>query len=398
MQKKRIRDYGVIIGRMRPGARNAITDVPGVKVGHVTIRDDTHRTGVTVVVPGPDNAFVNKYTAACYVHNGFGKSAGLVQIGELGTLETPIALTNTLNVGLVWDGIVQYTVDRCRAEGVNVTSLNPVVGECNDSGLSDIAARAVTQADVLAAIAGAGEEFEEGDVGAGTGTVCYGLKGGIGSASRVIEIGGREYTVGVLVQSNFGSTVDLTVGGAPVGERILRMKESRRDMAVSRQDQGSIMTVLATDLPVSDRQLYRIIRRTGVGIARTGAYTGHGSGEVMIGFTTANRVPKDVGNAGRGSAGPGSTASDATGISATGTGSTLADVKAAGIGEPAAAGLLTQTVIHEDLINKAFQAAAEASNEAILNSMVCAGRAVGRDGKVYYSLAEFLPGCLEDQA
>ncbi len=355
MQKKRIRDYGVTIGRLKPGARNKITDVPGVKVGHVTIRNEIHRTGVTVIVPGPDNVFTNKYTAACYVHNGFGKSAGLVQIEELGTLETPIALTNTLNVGLVWDGIVQYTIDRCRAEGVKVTSLNPVVGECNDSGLSDIAARAVTQADVLAAIAGADEEFEEGDVGAGTGTVCYGLKGGIGSASRVIEIGGKKYTIGVLVQSNFGSTIDLMIGGAPAGERILQMKKSRNDMAVSRQDRGSIMTILATDLPVSDRQLYRIIRRTGVGIARTGAYTGHGSGEVMIGFTTANRVPKDAGS-----------------------------------GEL----LLTQTVIHEDLINKAFQAAAEASNEAILNSMVCAGRAVGRDGKVYYSLAEFLPECL----
>ncbi len=356
MQKKRIRDYGITVGRMKPGARNTITDVPGVKVGHVTIRNENHRTGVTVVVPGPDNAFANKYTASCYVHNGFGKSAGLVQIEELGTLETPVALTNTLNVGLVWDGIVQYTIDRCRAEGVKVTSLNPVVGECNDSGLSDIAVRAVAQEDVLAAIAGAGEEFEEGDVGAGTGTVCYGLKGGIGSASRVIEIGGKEYTVGVLVQSNFGSTVDLVIDGAPAGRRILQMKESRNDMAVSRQDRGSIMTVLATDLPVSSRQLHRIIRRTGVGIARTGAYSGHGSGEVMIGFSTANRVPKDAGGAG--------------------------------------GALLTQTVIHEDLINKAFQAAAEASNEAILNSMACAERAVGRDGKVYYSLAEFLPECL----
>ncbi len=355
MQKKRIRDYGITIGCLKPGAHNKITDVSGVKVGHVTIKNETHRTGVTVIVPGPDNAFTNKYTASGYVHNGFGKSAGLVQIGELGTLETPIALTNTLNVGLVWDGVAQYTIDRCRAEGVKVTSLNPVVGECNDSGLSDITVRAVTQADVLAAIAGASEDFEEGDVGAGTGTVCYGLKGGIGSASRVIEIGGKKYTVGVLVQSNFGSTVDLTIGGVPVGGKILKMKESRNDMAVSRQDQGSIMTILATDLPVSERQLYRIIRRTGVGIARTGAYTGHGSGEVMIGFTTANRVPKDAG-------------SDNI--------------------------FLTQTVIHEDLINKAFQAAAEAANEAILNSMVCAERAVGRDGKIYYSLAEFLPECL----
>ena len=355
--QKRIRDYGINVGRMKPGPKNKITDVPGVKVGHVTIKDDTHRTGVTVIVPGPDNAFTEKYTAACYVHNGFGKSAGLVQIRELGTLETPIALTNTLNVGLVWDGLVQYTVDRCRTEGVTASSINPVVGECNDSRLSEITSRAVRQEDVLTAIAEADGEFDEGDVGAGAGTICYGLKGGIGSASRVIDIDGKKYTLGVLVQSNFGSTVDLTIGGVPAGERILKLRETRNDMAVSRKDQGSIMTIVATDLPVSDRQLYRIIRRTGVGIARTGAYTGHGSGEVMIGFTTANRVPKDAGPAGA---------------------------------------LLTQTVIHEDLINQAFQAAAEAANEAILNSMVCAERAVARDGKVYYSLAEFMPECMQD--
>ena len=147
------------------------------------------------------------------------------------------------------------------------------------------------------------------------------------------------------------------IGGVPAGERILKLRKTKNDMAISRRDQGSIMTIVATDLPVSERQLYRIIRRTGVGIARTGAYTGHGSGEVMIGFTTANRVPKDTGAGGF---------------------------------------LRTQTVIHEDVINKAFQAAAEAANEAILNSMVCAERAVDRDGRIYYSLAEFLPTCIRD--
>ncbi len=345
----RIRDYGITVGRMRTGAGNRITDVPGVKVGHVTVRDEAHRTGVTVVVPGPDNAFVRKYVASAYVHNGFGKSAGLVQIGELGTLETPIALTNTLNVGLVWDGLVQYMVDRCRREGVTVTSINPVVGECNDSRLSRITSRAVQPHHVREAIEAADTDFAEGDVGAGTGTICYGLKGGIGSASRLVPIGSHEYVLGVLVQSNFGSTVDLVINGMPVGERILELKKRRNDMAVSRQDQGSIMTVLATDLPVSDRQLYRILRRTGVGIARTGSYTGHGSGEVMIGFTTANRVGPDAED-----------------------------------------GLRTQTVLREDLIDRVFQAAAEAENEAILNSMVCAGPAVSRDGEEYRSLAEFL--------
>ncbi len=385
MERKRIRDYGVSVGRIKTGNRNKITDVPGVTVGQVTIKDSDHRTGVTVIMPGQDNPFVNKYTAACYVHNGFGKSAGLVQIEELGTLETPIALTSTLNVGLVWDGIAEYVIDQCRREGVNATSLNPIVGECNDSSLSRIQDRVVKQSHVLEAIRTAGKDFEEGDVGAGSGTICYGLKGGIGSASRIVTIGGIDYTIGVLVQSNFGSTIDLVLNGEMAGEKILKMKEARNDMAVSREDKGSIMTILATDLPVDSRQLRRILRRTAVGIARTGAYTGHGSGEVMIGFTTANRVPTEewikraaaADSAGRDERTADSAAQNENTVSS--------DFRR---------GLMTRTVIREDLINQAFQAAAEAANEAILNSMVCAERAAGLDGKVYYSLAEFLPEVL----
>lgn len=353
MEKKRIRDYGITIGRMKTGKRNKITDVPGVLVGHSTIKNQENHTGVTVILPGQDNAFAEKYTAASYVHNGFGKSCGLVQIEELGSLETPIALTNTLNVGLVWDAVAEYVIRRCREDNVPVLSLNPVVGECNDSRINRIQNRAVREMHVMEAISHAGEEFEEGDVGAGAGTVCYGLKGGIGSASRIVELSGTEYTIGVLVQSNFGATADLLLNGMPVGEKILRKKKEKDDMAASEQDKGSIMTILATDLPVSHRQLKRIIRRAAVGIARTGAYTGHGSGEVMIGFTTANRIPS---------------------------------------GDKEA--LLTQTLIREDLINPAFQAAAEAANEAILNSMACAERTAGIGGEIYYSLAEFLPEIL----
>lgn len=350
MTQKRIRDYGIIPGRMKTGKRNKITDVPGVLVGHATIKNENNCTGVTVILPGSDNAFVNKYTAASYVHNGFGKSSGLVQIDELGTLETPIALTNTLNVGLVWDALAGYVIRQCQAEGFDPLSLNPVVGECNDSQINDILNRAVKEQHVLEAIDGAAEDFEEGDVGAGAGTICYGLKGGIGSASRVIELDGKEYTIGVLVQSNFGATADFVLDGRAVGETILKLRKEKERMAAAECDKGSIMTILATDLPVSHRQLKRIIRRTAVGIARTGAYTGHGSGEVMIGFTTANRIP------------------------------------------PSSQGkLIAQTVIHEDFINRAFQAAAEASHEAILNSMVCAHRTAGRKGESYYSLAEFLP-------
>ena len=354
MNQKRIRDYGIVPGRMKPGKRNKITDVPGVRVGHATIINQVNHTGVTVILPGPDNAFARKYVAASYVHNGFGKSCGLVQIEELGTLETPIALTNTLNVGLVWDALAEYVLRQCGQDQIPARSINPVVGECNDSQINRIQNRAVTQEHVWEAIERAGTDFAEGDVGAGAGTICYGLKGGIGSASRTVEFYGKEYTVGVLVQSNFGATADLVVDGVPMGEKILRMKEeknrpSEASLGVSQSDRGSIMTILATDLPLSDRQLRRILRRTAVGIARTGAYTGHGSGEVMIGFTTANRIPIEPGK------------------------------------EPE-----VQRLLHESLLNPAFQAAAEAAHEAILNSMVCAEKTMGIHGELYYGLGDFL--------
>ena len=364
MEQKRIREFGMTIGRMPTGKRDKITDVPGVSVGHVTIKDADNHTGVTVILPGPGNAFAEKYTAAAYVHNGFGKSCGLVQIQELGTLETPIALTNTLNIGLVWDGLADYVIGQCREDKVQAFSINPVVGECNDCRINHIQQRAVKASHVREAIEGAGEDFPEGDVGAGAGTLCYGLKGGIGSASRIFNVDGKEYVIGVLVQSNFGATRDLVLDGRPVGEQVIRLIEKRKSEsrkkagdgekpALSLQDQGSIMTILATDLPVSHRQLERIIRRAGVGIARTGAYTGHGSGEVMIGFTTANRIPHEKSRK-----------------------------------------LLRQTILHEDLIDQAFQAAAEATHEAILNSMVCAGKTTGIHGEIYYSLADLLPELL----
>lgn len=362
MEQKRIRDYGIGTGRMKPGERNKITDVPGVLVGHSTIKTRENHTGVTVILPGPDNAYANNYVAASYVHNGFGKSCGLIQIEELGTIETPIALTNTLNTGLVWDALTEYVIRQCEKDGISAKTINPIVGECNDSLINHITNRAVKAEHVWDAIDRAEADFEEGDVGAGAGTVCYGLKGGIGSASRIVELYGKKYTIGVLVQSNFGAAADFMLDGVRAGEKLLKWKEKMdRECGTGRRedgkrekeeelDKGSIMTILATDLPVSHRQLKRILRRTAVGIARTGAYTGHGSGEVMIGFTTANRVPAGAGE------------------------------------EP-----LVQLTLHESLINHAFQAAAEAAHEAILNSMVCAGRTAGIDGKVYYGLGECLP-------
>lgn len=342
-----IRDYGITIGTMPTGPCNRISDVPGVIVGHATMEDNRFHTGVTVILPAGDNVFSNKLTAAAFVHNGFGKTAGLVQIDELGTIETPIALTNTLNVGVVHDALVRYSVERCQKENVPIRSVNPVVGECNDSHLSDICGLPITSEHLFAAIGDAKADFSQGSVGAGTGTVCFGLKGGIGSASRIMEIGGKTYTLGVLVQSNYGATHDLVVDGRHIGRDIEKILAERKTKPAS-VDAGSIIMVVATDLPVSDRQLRRIIRRCGVGLANTGSVMGHGSGEIMIGFTTANRVPMD--------------------------------------------GKETRviTILREDLLDIPFRAAAEATEEAVLNSMAASDTTVGYTGETVWSIREFL--------
>ena len=244
VMRKRLRDYGIVIGTGTPGPRNKITDVKGVTVGHCTVDTQRSKTGVTVIIPCADNPFSRKLTAAVCIQNGFGKSQGLAQIEELGTLETPIALTNTLNVGIVHDAMVDYMLKVGEQDGISITSVNPVVGECNDSVLNDISLRAVKKTDVMEAIKCAGEDFEEGDVGAGKGTVCFGLKGGIGSASRVIVPGDKSYTIGALVQSNFGVAKNLVINHKPVGRELV-------DIESAAEDRGSIMMIIATDLPVS---------------------------------------------------------------------------------------------------------------------------------------------------
>ena len=321
------------IGRMAHGPRNAISDVAGVTVGHCTVDDASHKTGVTVVMPCRDDIYREKMVAACHVLNGFGKTAGLMQIGELGTLETPIALTNTLNVGLVHDAMVEYMCRRGEEEGYRITTVNPVVCECNDASLNDIRHRAVSQKEVFAAIESAGEDFALGDVGAGKGMTCHDLKGGIGTSSRVLEAAGQRFTLGVLVLTNHGSLRDLTVEGDPVGQKIYRTL--REDTP----DKGSCIMILATDLPVTSRQLGRIIRRCSVGLARLGSYIGHGSGEVMVGFSTANRIPED-------------------------------------------AGMMTLRSIGEDWLDEAFRAAAEATEEAVVRSMLEAKSVTGFTGKI----------------
>lgn len=271
MYQKRINEYGITVGRLPRGSRNKITDVAGVLVGHKTIDNEQNKTGVTVIVPAPGNVYDQKLPAAAFVWNGYGKTAGLMQIDELGVLETPIALTNTMNVGLVWDGLVEYAARQCAQDGIELYSLNPVVGECNDSRINNILHRAVQPEHVLEAIESASADFEEGAVGAGRGTICHGLKGGVGSASRVVMLDGKKYTLGVLAQSNHGKLEDLTVDGMRLGEGL-----AVRDLGVT-ANRGSTIIVMATDLPCSPRQLGRILRRASVGLARLGSYVAHGS-------------------------------------------------------------------------------------------------------------------------
>lgn len=276
----RARDFGLIPGILPTGAQNAITDVPGVRVGHRTRREGAVNTGVTAIIPAPGNLFAQKLTAAVEVVNGFGKSAGLVQVAELGTLETPILLTNTFGVGTCVNALVRAAIAESPQIGRATSTVNALVCECNDGMLSDIQAMAVTEADAAAALARAGADVAEGSVGAGTGMVCFGFKGGIGTASRQVTVAGRAHHLGALVLANFGRAGDLVL---PDGRR----PDPRQPAA---PEKGSIIVILATDVPLDQRQLQRICRRGGAGIARTGAFWGHGSGDIVLGFTTANRI------------------------------------------------------------------------------------------------------------
>ena len=268
----RIRDFGIEPGIFKPGPLNAITDVPGVKVGQVTIvKGDNVRTGVTTIVPHEGNLFREKCPAAIFVGNGFGKLAGVTQVQELGNIETPIVLTNTLSVAQGIEGVLTYTLSQKGNEDVG--SVNAVVGETNDGQLNDIRGRHVTAKDVVRAITEAkGGPVEEGCVGAGTGTVCFGWKGGIGTSSRVLpaDLGG--YTVGVLVQSNYGGILE--INGAPVGRKLGEYYQSNPD--------GSCMMVVMTDAPLDARNLERLAKRAMMGIAKTGGVASNGSGDYVI--------------------------------------------------------------------------------------------------------------------
>lgn len=339
-----IREYGYQIGSGKTGKNNDITDVPGVTAGHKTIEDEKHHTGVTVVLPCKGNVFLRKPVAAAYALNGFGKTMGTIQLEELGVLETPIALTNTLNVGKVADALIGYTIEQCHLFHKEVFSVNPVVGETNDCRINSITDRIVEEEDVLDAISHAGKKIEQGNVGAGAGTVCFGLKGGIGSSSRVFTFDGKEYTLGVLVQSNFGRMEDLIVDGQSVGREIAGEINSELS-----EDKGSIMIIVGTDLPLTARQMKRVIKRASVGMIRCGSYMGHGSGDVFIGFSNGNCI-----------------------------------------GDQNNHQLISMLGFPEDKMDIVFRLTGEATEEAILNSLVCADAVRGLRGELYHSLKEFI--------
>lgn len=285
VDRPRLRELGVTIGILPTGPTNSLTDVAGVQVGHRTIVEgDSIRTGVTAIVPHEGNVFLHKVPAAVHTANGFGKFVGTTQIDELGVLETPVVLTNTLSTFTAADALVHWTLQQPGCESVR--SVNPVVGECNDGRLNDIRRQRVTRDDVLAALQNAqGGPVTEGCVGAGTGVRCMGWKGGIGSSSRQLPDSLGGYTVGVLVQTNFGGL--LTVAGAPVGRSLGRY--FLRD-EVNRQEHGSCIVVVATDAPLDARRLRRLARRAPLGLAAAGSPITHGSGDYVLAFSTAPQL------------------------------------------------------------------------------------------------------------
>ncbi len=306
-ERPRARDLGISIGILPTGTVNAITDVPGVLVGHTTvIRGANLRTGVTAILPHAGNLFREKGPGAVFIGNAFGKLAGSTQVNELGEIETPILLTSTLNVPRVADALIDYMISLPGNE--DVQSINPLIGETNDGFLNDIRSRGVSREDVNSAIKNAkGGAVEEGSLGAGTGTVAFGFKGGIGTSSRKLPATLGGYTVGVLVQSNFGGV--LTIAGAPVGRELgkfyLKEELERANPDKNRQGRavegsqttlitdhadGSIIIVIATDAPLDERNLRRLAARAMMGLARTGSSASNGSGEYAIAFSTASEV------------------------------------------------------------------------------------------------------------
>jgi D-aminopeptidase len=334
------------IGNLAGGERDAITDVAGVTVGHCTLDQGEVQTGVTVVRPHAGNLFLDRVPAAAVVLNGFGKSVGLMQVEELGVLETPIALTNTFSVPAVATAQIEQCVAANPECGRSLPTVNPLVFECNDGFLNDIQRMTVTGAHYRLACAQAGVEVAQGSVGAGRGMSCFGLKGGIGTASRQLPASGGGYTVGALVLGNFGRLEQLVLAGEPIGAALAAASAVA---AAAEPEKGSIIMLLATDAPLDARQLRRLALRAGAGLARTGSVFGHGSGDIALAFTTAYTVPLQADRP-----------------------------------MPALA------MLHEARFDPLFQAAADSTEQAIIHALVRATAVTGRGGHHRQSLAELL--------
>jgi D-aminopeptidase len=338
----KVREKGITIGKLPTGRKNCITDVADVMVGHVTLDYPLNEsgaeyacTGVTAILPHKGNLFKEKVTAASYVINGFGKTTGLVQLNELGVLESPIMLTNTFAVPAVTQGVLEYMLGENQEIGETTGTINIVVGECNDSYLNSIRLFPSKPEHAIEAIKNASDQrVQEGAVGAGKGMVCFGYKGGIGSSSRLVE----EYTVGCLVLSNFGKKEELQRFRFTEGE------------GLSETSDGSIIIVLATDAPLSDRQLQRLAKRCGIGLGRSGSHFSHGSGDIVIAFSTAHKIAHF----------------------------SIEKVE-------------TRCQLREDhpIMNQLFSAAAEAAEEAILNSLSQAVTTTGRSERVVHQINFF---------
>lgn len=332
------REIGLFPSDAKTGVHNSITDVPSVLVGHQTIRRENLHTGVTAILPHSGNLFEEKVPAAAVVINGFGKSIGLMQIEELGQLESPILLTNTFGVGTCANALIRRAIKQNPQIGRETSTFSPVVCECNDGHLSDIQAMAVTEDDALAAIQNACDmTVTQGSVGAGTGMRCFGYKGGIGTASRAIEIGDAMRHLGILVNSNFGGHDQL----------ILPCGWTTKSKPPAQEDKGSIIIVMATDIPLDHRQLRRVALRCGAGLARLGSVWGHGSGDIVIAFSTAQRIHHN-------------------------------DKR----------DLLATQMLNENKIDSLFTAAADCTAEAVLNSMLFSEKTIGRKGHTAASLAD----------
>jgi len=334
------------IGSLPSGRHDAITDVVGVTVGHATLDDGDVHTGVTVLRPHGCDPYLQRVPAGFAVLNGFGKSVGLVQLEELGVLETPIALTNTFSVPAVATAQIRHCVATNPECGRDLPTVNPLVFECNDGFLNDIQSMAVSEADYLRAWSGAGETFAQGSVGAGRGMTSFALKGGIGSASRR----SGPHTVGALVLANYGRLENLIIAGHAIGGRLAaQLAPPLRDPLPSEPEKGSIILLLATDATLDARQLSRLARRAGAGLARTGSVFGHGSGDIALAFSTAYTLPQRPGH-------------------------TMPRLQ----------------LLHDGLLDGLFQAVADSVEQAILHALWRATSFVGRNGHVRPALTELL--------